>query len=369
MARCPSCGTSLNTVRQRGGLFYSCPRCNGRAVTLPQIRRVAGDPFATKLLRLINSHPVPGRRPCPFCQQPMRVFHSDNPPVELDACKTCGSVWFDPSEFEAVPEGAVESVHEARLRGYEAFGRYRLEQAQSWSGADEPPDEAWKWIPALFGFPVETNTPAVRALPLITWSLAALIALVSIFAFFHIKTAVNTYGFIPAEALRYGGLTSLTSFFLHAGVFHLVGNLYFLLVFGDNVEDVLGHWKYGFLILAATLVGDFTYWLGNAVSMTPCVGASGGISGIIVFYALAFPKARLGFMFRYFLYFRWFQTPAWGALVLWLIFQGLGYYMERSGLSSVASSAHLGGAAIGFLLWLWWRRNGGGLEKDSGLGG
>jgi membrane associated rhomboid family serine protease len=88
----------------------------------------------------------------------------------------------------------------------------------------------------------------------------------------------------------------------------------------------------------------------------PCVGASGGISGVIVFYALQFPRARLGFLMRYFFYFRWIQFPAWVALVLWLLMQTFTVVMQISGFSNVAATAHLGGAAAGFFLWLEWRR-------------
>jgi len=356
MPGCPICSTPLKTVRQRGGLFYLCPSCHGRAVTLPQIRRVAGDGFATGLMRQINANSTFGSRPCPFCTRQMRVFSANNPTMELDACKPCGAVWFDPQEFETVPEGAPASVGELHLRSAEAYGRYRLETLSNADASQDLPDETWKWIPAFFGFPVEAETDSLRRLPWFTWSLAVVIALVSLAAFHNLEAVVERFGFIPAEAWRFGGLTLLTSFMLHAGVFHLIGNLYFLLIFGDNVEDFLGRLRYGLLILVATVAGDVVHLLADPTSTMPCVGASGGISGIIVFYALQYPRARLGFMFRYFVYFRWLQIPAWGALVLWLLMQVLGVYLQRSGVSNVAATAHLGGAAVGLALWLWWRR-------------
>lgn len=364
MPACPCCATPLKTIRQREGLFYLCPTCNGRAVTIPQIRRVAGDRFATSLLRQINTNKLIGRRLCPFCRKRMRLFNSPDPPLELDACKSCGAIWFDPREFEAVPEGASESVNELRLRGAEALGMHRLEQIRSrqrqdaiLSQSSEAPDELWKTIPALFGFPVETDVNPISNLPLATWSVAALILLVSVRAFFDLDAAVQQFGMIPAEWWRYGGSTLITSFFLHGGIFHLIGNLYFLLVFGDNVEDFLGRWRYLLLILAATMGGDLVHLLAQPTSTVPCIGASGGISGIIVFYALKFPHARLGILFRYFLYFRWLHFPAWGALVLWLLMQFVTAAMQLSGFSGVAATAHLGGAAVGFLVWLKWRKH------------
>lgn len=324
-------------------------------MTIPQIRRVAGDRFATAVLRQINSQTINGTHCCPFCNRTMRQFLSSVPPLELDACKPCGVVWFDPHEFEAVPEGAVASVNELQLRGAESFGKHQLEQMSRGSGDADLPEEAWKWIPAFFGFPVESEVDSLRSWPWLTWFLAVLIILVSVRAFFDLNAVVETFGFIPAEAWRYGGITFLTSFFLHGGVLHLIGNLYFLLIFGDNVEDFLGKARYGLLVLTATLAGGLLHLLAAWGSTTPCIGASGGISGIIVFYALKYPHARLGFLFRYFVYFRWLQVPAWSALVLWLCLQFVGVYTQLNGFSNVAATAHLGGAATGFVLWLFWR--------------
>ena len=92
-------------------------------------------------------------------------------------------------------------------------------------------------------------------------------------------------------------------------------------------------------------------------STTPSIGASGGISGVIVFYALKYPEARLGFLFRYYWRSQWVQMPAWVALVLWLLMQTFGVFMQLSGFSNVAATAHLGGAAVGFALWCWWRKS------------
>ena len=356
MLTCPNCTTPLNTMRQREGLFYLCPTCNGRAVTLPQIRRVAGDRFATNLLRQINTNPNFGERSCPFCGQRMRQFNSQQPPLELDACKTCGAVWFDPQELESVPEGAVESPDEVRWRAAEVIARERLEQMKEKGVSDSEPDEEWKTIPAFFGFPVEAETESLASRPWLTWSLALIIALVSIRAFFDLEAAVASFGFVPAEAWRLGGLTLLTSFFLHGGVLHLIGNLYFLLIFGDNVEDYVGRWRYVLLIFAAALAGDIVHLIVQSNSTVPCIGASGGISGVIAFYALKFPQARLGFLFGYYWRYQWVQIPAWGALVLWLLLQFVGALMELGGFSNVAATAHLGGAGVGLLAWQVWRK-------------
>jgi membrane associated rhomboid family serine protease len=167
---------------------------------------------------------------------------------------------------------------------------------------------------------------------------------------------VQPFGLIPAQATRLHGLTFLTSFVLHAGVIHLVGNLYFLLVFGDDVENFLRPPRYIMLIALAAFVGDLVHIASNPASPIPCIGASGGIAGVITFYALVFPKAKIAFLWRFSFWFRWIRLPAWFVFVLWIFFQVIGAYEQRIGMSAVSSFAHLGGAVVGIFFWLIWRR-------------
>jgi membrane associated rhomboid family serine protease len=322
---------------------------------------MAGDKFASKLLHQIDRADDTSPRLCPFCCESMRSFQISEPIITLDACRPCVTVWFDPGEFEEIPEGVIESTDELQLRGREAEATWQLERMAEQQRREEmvsgtPPDEEWKWIPAIFGLPVKIEDAGLSRWPWVTWSLSFVILLVSVLAFFDLENIVNRFGMIPDEKWRYGGATFLTSFFLHAGVWHLVGNLYFFLLFGDNVEDYLGRWRFAGLILLSTLVGDGFHILGNPHSTIPCIGASGGISGVLVFYALEFPRARLGILLRYYWRFAWIQIPAWVAFVIWLLLQLFGVYEQYVGLSNVSALAHLGGVGTGFVLWLWWRK-------------
>ncbi len=355
MAICPNCKTALRTVFQRGGIYYACDTCTGRGATVPQVRRVAGDRFATQLLRRINSAATPGDRPCPFCLQDMRQFHIPDPALSLDSCRTCGVVWFDPREFEAVPESGVEPVEKVESRGREALAIYEARRAvQEERSADATPEETWKWLPGVFGLPVELDAPELSRPPLATWGLAALITLVSLLAFTDLDSAVQQFGFIPAEFSRYGGATFLTAFFLHGGILHLVFNLYFFLVFGDNVEDFLGYRRFGLLLLFSTLAGNLLHFLANPHAVVPCIGASGGISGVLAFYALKFPRVRVGFCF--WIRFAWLQVPAWAAFALWLVLQLIGVFEQLGGFSHVSALAHLGGVLAGVAAWAYWRK-------------
>ena len=357
MANCPTCGVSLQTVRQRDGIYYSCNQCNGRAVTVPQVRRMTGDRFASGLMRKMNTATRISRWSCPFCLSPMKSFEVSDPPITLDSCRPCTMIWFDAGKFDILPEGVVEAPDSLLLTAAEAEAKWKLEQRQRGQGLScEPPEEWWKWIPAFLGMPVKYDTPEMSQRPWTLWALSAIVTFTSIAAFFNERNAVETFGMIPAEAWRYGGLTMLTSFFIHGGIFHLVSNLYFFLLFGGEVENFLGRWRFLALIFLATIVGNGLHAAFNWHSTIPCIGASGGISGVLVFYALQFPGARLAFLFRYWWRFAWVQIPAWVAFIIWLLLQFLGAWMQLAGFSNVASFAHIGGVLTGFVLWLWWRK-------------
>jgi membrane associated rhomboid family serine protease len=361
MPNCPNCMVALRTVRQREGIFFNCDQCGGRAVTVPQVRRMAGDKFAILLLRKINAAAEQSPRKCPCCCLTMKQFQVTQSMTTLDSCRLCGLIWFEPGEFEKVPEGFIEAPDALRLRGIEAEAMWKLEQVIERQDRDEGvstelPDEKWKWIPGFIGLPVKIDDTGLSRLPWMTWSLSALITIVSVLAFFDLENAITHFGMIPAEVWRYGGLTLLTSFFIHANILHLVGNLYFFILFGGRVEDYLGRWRFLGLIVLSTLVGDGFHILANPHSTDPCIGASGGISGVLVFYALEFPRAVFGFF--YYGIFRWVNIPAWAWFLIWLFFQFIGVYWQMVGYGNVSALAHLGGVTTGFALWLWWCRIG-----------
>ena len=220
------------------------------------------------------------------------------------------------------------------------------------------PEESWKQIAAFLGMPVEFDAPEEQRRPWATWLLSAAIICASLLAFSDLRGVVQRFGLIPAEATRLGGLTFVTSFFLHAGIIHLAGNMYFLLAFGHAVENFLRPLRYLALIAVAAFIGDLAHIALDPRSQTPCIGASGGIAGVITFYALNFPRMRLAFLMRLgFVWFRWIRLPAWFVFVLWILFQIIGTLEQRAGISSVSSAAHLGGAAVGILACLVWRKS------------
>jgi membrane associated rhomboid family serine protease/Zn-finger nucleic acid-binding protein len=323
---------------------------------MPVLRRAITAGYLKRLWATVCEGRGGRGRACPVCGKAMTEASAnpDGPGPRLDVCRRCSLVWFDSREYEDLP--AVPKTEEEQMpaKAREILAMAEIERIAAQPHGDdfgrEVPDEPWKLIPAFFGFPVEQDANPLQRLPWATWLLSALVCAVSFWSFTNEKWFVQQFGLHPSEPWRYGGITFLTSFLLHGGWVHLLGNVYFLLIFGDNVEDCLGRWRFLLLLLVATVAGDLAHLATDARDL-PLIGASGGISGVIVFYALKFPRARLGFLVR----FRWFHMPAYFALILWGLLQFVDTVEQLAGMSNVSALAHLGGAAIGFAAWLIWK--------------
>jgi membrane associated rhomboid family serine protease/Zn-finger nucleic acid-binding protein len=359
---CPRCNVPLKEVRTSGGVFYGCDVCGGRAVTIELLRKR----FTAESINPLWLHAMRGEGhsglPCPSCRHPMiDVALSDQAEINVDVCQHCHFVWFDAHEVEPlVPQRPKPPPPEVPQKVREMLAiaevQLRAEEAEGPDFDSAPPEELWKQIAAFVGLPVEFDEPEEQRKPWATWLLSAAIIFASLIAFPNLREVVQRFGLIPAQATRLYGLTFVTSFFIHAGIIHLAGNMYFLLAFGHAVENFLRPLRYLLLIAMAAIIGDLAHIALDPRSQIPCIGASGGIAGVITFYALNFPRMRLAFLMRWgFVWFHWIRLPAWFVFVLWILFQLIGTLEQKAGMSSVSSAAHLGGAAVGVLAWVLWR--------------
>lgn len=161
--------------------------------------------------------------------------------------------------------------------------------------------------------------------------------------------APPTYEKIPA-------LSVLTSMFLHGGWLHLLGNMLFLWVFGNNIEDRFGRIRYLILYFAAGFAAAYGYAFANPADSDPLVGASGAISGVLGAYLVLYPSARVWGLVPV-LFFIPLKLPAWLVLGTWFVLQGVyAYGLGVAEGSSVAYLAHIIGFVIGVLFALPFRR-------------
>ena len=214
--------------------------------------------------------------------------------------------------------------------------------------------------------PIRDHNPAGRV-PYVTYALMA--ANIGIFlsyaGLFSDPRALNqvffNWAMIPAFVTSGEHLyTFVSSMFLHGGWAHLAGNMLFLWIFGDNIEDELGHSRFLLFYLAAGLLAGIVHVASAPFSQVPTVGASGAIAGVMGGYLLLFPRARVDIFLFLVVYFRVFPIPAWIMLALWFGFQFVGGIGADPDQGGVAYWAHAGGFVAGvlFIIPVWLARGG-----------
>ena len=190
---------------------------------------------------------------------------------------------------------------------------------------------------------------------------------------FHDATffaSICRYGLIPAELTgqtggylgveimpgvpcRFGGLTwqtVLTSMFLHGSWLHLIGNMWFLWVFGNNIEDSMGHIRYLIFYLVTGAAAAAAHVWTAMDSVVPTIGASGAVSGIMGAYLILYPRVRVQTLFIILIFIKILPVPAWVVLGQWFVLQFLYGATIPTGDGGVAFWAHVGGFVAGALL-------------------
>ena len=169
------------------------------------------------------------------------------------------------------------------------------------------------------------------------------------------------YALIPVLLSEGQNATALvTSIFLHGGFLHLAGNMLFLWIFGDNMEEEMGHLPFLAFYLVCGIAASLAQFVGDPYSQVPMVGASGAIAGVMGGYLLLFPKARVDIFIFFIIFFRILPIPAWIMLGLWFGIQVIGGLATDTSGGGVAYWAHAGGFVLGLALTipLWLRRGG-----------
>lgn len=353
MFQCPGCGLRQVRTPIGKGVLWICPRCGGRIGTIGLLRKVLDRPTVEQYWWSARRRKPVERagRPCPSCGLPMREI--DGPPgtglPALDICKYCQLFWFDPGEYRTLPQ--VPPPKEDPAPRHPVLDAIHAARAERQERVEVRPVEELNWqVPfAVLAMPIEIEAPVRRRLPVVTIVLAAALVLVSLAVFVSdFDGVVRRYGFQAAHPWRLGGLTLLTAFFLHGDPVHLLGNVYFLGLVGDNVEDYLGRWVYGLLLLAATVAANLCHMAFTPQPELVAIGASGGVSGLIAFYACRFPRARFAGVAGFILP---VAFTAWVGFLFWTVLQLALALHQVGGEGTISGLAHLGGALVGVAFW------------------
>ncbi|MET0688937.1 MAG: rhomboid family intramembrane serine protease [Methyloceanibacter sp.] len=213
-------------------------------------------------------------------------------------------------------------------------------------------------------FPISDDNPR-HIQPIVTWSLIGACVLVFLWQIslgdYRGQAAVMQFGMIPARLFGYGEVspafavvpgwaTVLTSMFMHGGFMHLGLNMLFLWIFGDNVEDSMGHARYLVFYLLCGVAAAVAQGAINPASTIPMVGASGAISGVLGAYMLLHPHATVRTLIFIGLFVTIVHVPALVVLGIWFLMQIASGMLPSSGEGGVAFFAHIGGFVAGMAL-------------------
>jgi membrane associated rhomboid family serine protease len=207
--------------------------------------------------------------------------------------------------------------------------------------------------------PIGDDNSQRRLFPVVTYALVATNILAFLLELAGGEFFVESWSFIPAQfaANPIGeSITIFSSMFLHGGWLHLGGNMLYLLIFGDNVEDRFGHLKFLIFYLLCGLAASLAQFFVSMTSDIPTLGASGAIAGVLAAYLMMFPGRRVRVLVVTWI----INMPALLVIGAWIVIQlisGVGTISSDSSSGGVAYMAHIGGFTAGLFLSLFFRKN------------
>lgn len=373
---CPRCTYPMLESHHQGARIDHCNRCGGSLIEPGNAQAHVGhwaEPSFWK--QTLGRETLGTKINCPACHGTMTGFQVPwgGRSVVVDHCDTCGALWFDRGEAQKLVSIVQQAEAEGAFAGQrDTLGRRVNEQAVARQGLydieaeiDHAQDSTEKpglriYLFQLFtGMPVEIWNP-LRNRAVATPALASLLVVIFVLEYMAIKgfrtperieKLIGYIALVPEHVLHGERLWGLVShMFLHADIFHLLGNLYFLVIFGDNVEDRLGKAGFGLVFLLTGLVGAVLQIILGTDPSVPILGASGAVAGLMGAYLVLFPRVKV-WMVIFFLHWR---VPVSLYLGGWVIVNILGWYF---GGKNIAWWAHIGGFAAGAGLGLFFRQS------------
>jgi membrane associated rhomboid family serine protease len=324
--------------------MFFCHACKGMWLEGDQVHRAVGAPKTLSFVsHNLSDHSTKSGRLCPGCGK--HLFEHDlvsDEAVILDRCNDCGGIFLDPGEFSKFKESVAKTRLSQMMKDNE---RQKLREEADQSEFDPEGDAAYA-LQYMLGIPVEVDTRQ-RLFPPGVWLIILMNAVLLAGGYWNgLDAQIDSLGFRPASVLAGAHLhTLVTHMFVHAGFLHFLGNMVFLFIFGDNVEDrfgILGFWG---LYLAGGLMSTLVDLAHRPLSDVPSVGASGAVSAILGIYLVLHPTAEL--RLRFFSYrFSSFtlDVPVYVYFGFWFAGQVYGAMM---GSGNIGWWAHLGGFGAG----------------------
>jgi membrane associated rhomboid family serine protease/Zn-finger nucleic acid-binding protein len=295
--------------------------------------------------------------------------------IEIDVCRKCKGIWFDPNEENNL-RAAVTPPH-PKVVEHKTTGSAYFDQ-QIPVPADKEEKESYhiqfgkpmqheivdamslgESAAGFLFFPVEVDQPSTSFTPVVNLFAIGAAVLTSIIAFKH-PEMLQRFAFSNTKPFWQMIQSMFTCFLVHAGWWHLIGNMYFLYEVGDNVEEDLGSGKYFWLIAMATFGGCLGFLLAAGGQPVSAIGASGGVFGVLVYYTLRSPHRR--FVMRLptvslssAIRGHYIVIPSMMLIVLYIMKEMIGFALQMAGFhSNIGHIAHLVGGLVGLVFYMAW---------------
>lgn len=340
--QCPRCRSPLVASPLGGITVDACGVCRGAFYEHSDAAALDPDAEIRKLVTA-GSAKMKGKStlPCPLGHGPLITYDCEAPDqhrakVEIETCPTCKGIWLDAEEAHVLQKIAAQT-------------------------GDAKSGVGWYLLQAFTGIPLEVYHPVKRRPVGVFLIILACIAVfgveLSYAAADGLEWFIRRFGLVPNEVMHGRQLWSIVShMFMHGGFGHIFGNLVYLYIFGDNIEDKIGRIKFLILYFICGLFAAGAQIAAGYNSTVPMVGASGAIAGILGAYLILFPRVRvyvvvLLFRFKVSV---WFYLGGWIAMNL--LMGGAAALDGAEGAGGVAWWAHIGGFAAGGLWALVMRR-------------
>ena len=364
--KCPNCGARLNKYVYHGTAVDVCADCGGVWFEGEELKL-----FISKFLERNSDIPEAkidlnkqikiqkeieyseSLRLCPKCGDRMPVFNfAYDSNIILNRCDICEGIWADGKEIHAL------AIHRKGNENMRELGRAivettneseQLRRLAELGGSLSQNARVWYFLPKII-LPLK-DTAKRSIFPIATISLIVLNVLIFVYQSVYIidpESFFNTLGTVPTKFINNGAyFTIFTSMFLHADFWHLVGNMFFLWMFGGNIEESFGRARFLIFYFLAGIFSDLIFIAANQLLDIPAFGASGAIAGVMGAYFILYPRAEI----KTLVINQIIDIPVYFYLGGWIIAQILWSLAEVPG---IAWSAHISGFIFGaFIGWLY----------------
>jgi len=364
--KCPVCYRDLIKVTRGSTEVDICPKCQGvwldsgeivlfikELTESSEISPRTPHLFKPPDVKTVHTLNEPDKL-CPRCNKTLQKFnYAYDSNIFLDKCPLCQGIWLDGGEAESIArylkdDPRVTQIYKEFVKSDEDLNDL-VELGKTLKEAINP---AFLWLPKIV-IPLYDDNPRQR-FPLVTLLIVLLNILIYITCALQRKDArlfIERFALVPKH---FFGIGLFTSMFLHSGLIHLLGNMFFLWIFGDNVEDRFTRGGYLIFYLMCGLAASALFSIMHSEATLTAIGASGAISGIMGAYFVFYPKVKIKTFFIY----KIIRVPVYIYLGAWFLLQLLyaSIYRSLGFIGGIAWFAHIGGFVFGGVVALFKKR-------------